>query len=71
VSVRSRGTFPAVCAHTGLTVPECSCRDCVEDLIRQTSPDVLEPEPARLHPVAEIAQEPQPGTHGDLGELAA
>jgi hypothetical protein len=31
-----------VCPMTGVTIPECSCRRCVEELIRHHSPLLLD-----------------------------
>jgi hypothetical protein len=32
----------AVCSHTGITIPECSCNRCVEDQIRRNMPILLD-----------------------------
>lgn len=29
------------CAETGLSVPECSCRRCLETMLAEFSPDLL------------------------------
>jgi hypothetical protein len=29
------------CPETGLTVPECSCADCLEAMLREFSPELL------------------------------
>jgi hypothetical protein len=33
--VALRGSGKAICPHTGLAVPECSCRDCLEAMVRR------------------------------------
>jgi hypothetical protein len=32
----------ARCISTGLTVPECSCSDCLRQLVERHAPEVLE-----------------------------
>jgi hypothetical protein len=32
---------PPRCPDTGLAVPECSCRRCLESMLREFSPDLL------------------------------
>lgn len=32
-----------VCRNTGLTVPECSCRNCLRALLREHMPSLAEP----------------------------
>ncbi|MGH2990030.1 MAG: hypothetical protein ACRDMA_09225 [Solirubrobacterales bacterium] len=32
----------AICTRTGLTVPECSCGDCLEEQIRHHMPALLQ-----------------------------
>jgi hypothetical protein len=38
VDIRSAGRN---CPETGLTVPECSCKRCLEVMLREFSPDVF------------------------------
>jgi hypothetical protein len=33
-----------VCSHTGLSVPECSCRACVQAQIERHMPSLLAPD---------------------------
>jgi len=35
------GTQLTHCSHTGITVPECSCRSCLEALIAEHMPSLL------------------------------
>ena len=70
-TVRQRGTPSHTCMHTGLTVPECSCSACVEQLIKQVSPGLLQesaPATAELR-----ALHPPQASSGpsELDELAA
>jgi phosphoribosyl 1,2-cyclic phosphodiesterase len=32
------------CPETGLAVPECSCKRCLETMLREFSPDLIEGE---------------------------
>ncbi|MEA2468486.1 MAG: hypothetical protein QOJ57_2612, partial [Thermoleophilaceae bacterium] len=47
------------CRHTGLTIPECSCADCLRSLVERHAPHVLaasaaRPKPAVAEPEAEV-----------------
>ena len=37
--VAPKGLGMAACPHTGITVPECSCRSCLQALLEQHAPD--------------------------------
>lgn len=43
-----RGTRTAVCRHTGVAIPECSCKECVERQIALFMPN--SPVGDRPHP---------------------
>ena len=49
----------AVCSHTGITIPECSCNRCVEDQIRRNMPVLLDQG-------AGVPARPVPGQHQDI-----
>jgi hypothetical protein len=36
------------CPHTGIAVPECSCRACLQSLIERHMPRPAEPEPTPI-----------------------
>gem|GEM_PF-6213155 len=40
----------SLCPTTGLTIPECSCRRCVEDQLRRHAPWLLEHDPDGAQP---------------------
>jgi hypothetical protein len=40
---RQRATVATSCVNTRLAVPECSCLDCLEHLIRAHAPALLAP----------------------------
>lgn len=37
-AVAPKGLGMAACPHTGITVPECSCRSCLQALLEQHAP---------------------------------
>jgi hypothetical protein len=37
-----RGSGKTICSHTGLAVPECSCKDCFEAMLRRFHPALLD-----------------------------
>jgi phosphoribosyl 1,2-cyclic phosphodiesterase len=43
-----------VCSTTGITVPECSCQDCLTALIERHSPSLLEANTAVTPPTLEM-----------------
>jgi hypothetical protein len=43
-----------VCSHTGISVPECSCRSCLTALIERHSPSLLNAEIAGTPPTLEM-----------------
>jgi hypothetical protein len=43
-----------VCSHTGISVPECSCRACVEAQIERHQPSLLGADPATTPPTVEM-----------------
>ena len=43
-----------VCSTTGITVPECSCQDCLTALIERHSPSLLNVEPPTTPPTLEM-----------------
>jgi hypothetical protein len=47
----------AVCSHTGITIPECSCNRCVEDQIRRNMPVLLDQATGGPLPVADQPQD--------------
>jgi hypothetical protein len=61
----------AVCSHTGVTIPECSCNRCVEDQIRRNMPVLLDSVGgARVGPAqAPDIRVTQTGGRGFLGRL--
>ena len=50
-----------MCPETGLSVPECSCKHCLEVMLREFSPDLLAGEMR----VTRMADHPrsEPGEH--------
>ena len=44
-----------VCSHTGISVPECSCRACLQAQIERHMPSLQEPDPASTTPTVEMA----------------
>jgi hypothetical protein len=44
-----------VCSYTGISLPECSCRACVQAQIERHMPSLLDPEPATTAPTVEMA----------------
>jgi hypothetical protein len=44
---RAEQAARANCMRTGISVPECSCPRCIEQLIRRHSPDLLGGAPVR------------------------
>jgi hypothetical protein len=44
-----------VCSHTGITVPECSCRACLTAQIECHMPALLEADPSGTAPTIEMA----------------
>jgi hypothetical protein len=44
-----------VCSHTGISVPECSCRSCLTAQIERHMPSLLEAEAASTTPTIEMA----------------
>jgi hypothetical protein len=40
----SKGVVKPICPDTGLTVPECSCTRCLEAMLREVQPTLLEAE---------------------------
>jgi hypothetical protein len=44
-----------VCSHTGISVPECSCRVCLQAQIERHMPSLLEEDPASAAPTIEMA----------------
>ena len=50
MAVREGNAGGRICPETGLAVPECSCKRCLETMLREFSPDLLtgeSPSPAR------------------------
>jgi hypothetical protein len=39
------GSRAVRCPDTGLTIPECSCRHCIEGLVERFHPHLLDREP--------------------------
>ncbi|HKH22748.1 MAG TPA: hypothetical protein VKA88_03930 [Solirubrobacterales bacterium] len=44
-----------VCSHTGISVPECSCRVCLQAQIERHMPSLLNVEPPGISPTVEMA----------------
>jgi hypothetical protein len=44
-----------VCSNTGISVPECSCRACLEAQIERHQPSLLNADPASAAPTIEMA----------------
>jgi hypothetical protein len=44
-----------VCSHTGISLPECSCRACLQAQIERHMPSLLEPDPASTAPTIEMS----------------
>jgi hypothetical protein len=44
-----------VCSHTGISVPECSCRACLEAQIERHMPSLLDADAASTAPTIEMA----------------
>jgi hypothetical protein len=44
-----------VCSNTGITVPECSCRACVQAQIERHMPSLLQADSAGTAPTIEMA----------------
>lgn len=44
-----------VCSTTGITVPECSCRACMQAQIERHMPSLLEPDAETTAPTVEMA----------------
>jgi hypothetical protein len=44
-----------VCTHTGITVPECSCRACLQAQIERHMPSLLMADTADTAPTIELA----------------
>ena len=49
------------CSETGLTVPECSCTGCLEAMLREVQPTLLDAE-------IKVTRLPQPGPDPRTGE---
>jgi phosphoribosyl 1,2-cyclic phosphodiesterase len=47
-----------VCSNTGITVPECSCRSCLQGQIERHMPSLLDVDPSRTAATVEIAAAP-------------
>jgi hypothetical protein len=43
-----------VCSHTGISVPECSCRACLKAQIERHQPSLLDADPATMAPTIEM-----------------
>jgi hypothetical protein len=43
-----------VCSHTGISVPECSCRACLKAQIERHQPSLLDANPATTAPTVEM-----------------
>ncbi len=43
-----------VCSHTGISVPECSCRACLQAQIERHMPSLLDVEVAATPPTVEV-----------------
>jgi hypothetical protein len=54
------------CSHTGLAIPECSCRSCLEDQVRRFQPELL----GGSHDQGSIVS-PHAGRRGGRRRLAA
>jgi hypothetical protein len=52
----------SVCPKTGITVPECSCPDCIAGQIRQYQPALLEADPLGEIRVTKLDAQPTKGT---------
>jgi hypothetical protein len=39
-----KGSSMAICPHTGISIPECSCSVCLAALMRRHRPGIEEPE---------------------------
>lgn len=39
---------PRLCEHTGVSVPECSCRECCRALVWRYAPALVDPGPLDL-----------------------
>ena len=50
-----------MCPETGLSVPECSCKRCLEIMLREFSPDLLAGE-MRITRAADLPRS-EPGEH--------
>ncbi len=44
-----------VCSHTGISVPECSCRACLQAQIERHMPSLLEADVGSSAPTIEMA----------------
>jgi hypothetical protein len=44
-----------VCSYTGISVPECSCRACVQAQIERHMPSLLEADATSTAPTIEMA----------------
>jgi hypothetical protein len=44
-----------VCSHTGISVPECSCRACLQAQIERHMPSLLDADIAGSAPTIEMA----------------
>jgi hypothetical protein len=43
-----------VCSNTGISVPECSCRSCLQAQIEHHQPSLLNADPANTPPTVEM-----------------
>jgi hypothetical protein len=43
-----------VCSNTGISVPECSCRRCLQAQIERHQPSLLNADPANTPPTVEM-----------------
>ncbi len=59
--VASEGVGRPSCPETGLAVPECSCRTCLETMLREFGPAILAEE-IRIHRAGERRDGDEPGT---------
>jgi hypothetical protein len=44
-----------VCSHTGISVPECSCRACLQAQIERHMPSLPDSDPTGTAPTVEMA----------------
>jgi hypothetical protein len=59
-AIAMKGPSMAKCPRTGITLPECSCAYCLEELVRRHQPALVAADPTGEIRVTRSAPEPAP-----------